>query len=118
MAVIGEEFGLLGTLTVVLLFSVIVWRAFRIGARAEAMERRFASYVAQGFGLWIGLQAFINIGVNVGLLPTKGLTLPLMSYGGNSIIVACLVISILVRIDYELRRDDPALAGGVEWASA
>ena len=118
MAVIGEEFGLFGTLIVVLLFTVIVWRAFRIGARAEGMQRRFASYVAQGFGLWLGLQAFINIGVNVGLLPTKGLTLPLMSYGGNSIIVACLVISILVRIDYELRRDDPAAAGGVQWASA
>ncbi len=103
MAVIGEELGLMGTVTVILLFGVIVWRAFRIGARAEA-HSRFAAYVAQGFGLWIGLQAFINIGVNVGLLPTKGLTLPLMSYGGNSLIVACLVIGILVRIDHETRR--------------
>jgi cell division protein FtsW len=103
MAVIGEEFGLMGTLVVIFLFSVIVWRAFRIGARAERMEKRFLSYVAQGFGLWIGMQAFINMGVNVGLLPTKGLTLPLMSYGGNSIIVAIVVIAMLVRIDYELR---------------
>ena len=103
MAVIGEEFGLVGTLVVVLLFAVIVWRGFRIGALAEKAEQRFAAYVAQGLALWIGMQAFINVGVNVGLLPTKGLTLPLMSYGGNSIIVACMVIAMLVRIDYELR---------------
>ncbi|MCW8906813.1 MAG: putative lipid II flippase FtsW [Sedimenticola sp.] len=111
MAVIGEEFGLMGTLTVIGLFAVIVWRAFRIGARAERLERRFAAYVAYGLGLWIGMQAFINIGVNVGLLPTKGLTLPLMSYGGNSIIVAILVVSMLMRIDYELGRPDMTDAG-------
>jgi len=105
MAVIGEEFGLLGTLIVIGLFSLIVWRAFCIGAAAEAMDQRFSAYVAYGFGLWLGMQSFINVGVNVGLLPTKGLTLPLMSYGGNSIIVACLVIAMLVRIDYETRRD-------------
>ncbi|HEC17695.1 MAG TPA: putative lipid II flippase FtsW [Sedimenticola sp.] len=107
MAVIGEEFGLLGSLMVIGLFALIVWRAFRIGAAAEAQERRFAAYVAYGFGLWIGMQAFINIGVNVGLLPTKGLTLPLMSYGGNSIILACLVIAILARIDWETRCNAP-----------
>ncbi len=119
MAVIGEELGLMGTLLVISLFSLVVWRAFRIGARAEALQRRFAAYVAQGFGLWIGIQAFINIGVNVGLLPTKGLTLPLMSYGGNSIIVACVVIAILVRIDYEIRREDPVTGTGrVRWARA
>ncbi len=117
MAVIGEEFGLIGTLAVILLFGVIVWRAFRIGAKAEGMNRRFESYIAQGFGLWIGMQAFINIGVNVGLLPTKGLTLPLMSYGGNSLIVACLVIGMLLRIDYESRRDDQ-LSAEVKWARA
>jgi len=119
MAVIGEEFGLLGTLTVVALFSLIVWRAFCIGAAAEAIDHRFSAYVAYGFGLWIGMQAFINIGVNIGLLPTKGLTLPLMSYGGNSIIVACTVIGMLVRIDYETRRDAPAhKLEQVEWANA
>jgi len=119
MAVIGEEFGLLGTLMVVALFSLIVWRAFCIGAAAEAIDRRFSAYVAYGFGLWIGMQAFINIGVNVGLLPTKGLTLPLMSYGGNSIIVACTVIGMLVRIDYETRRDAPAYKSEqVQWADA
>jgi len=116
MAVIGEELGLTGTLIVILLFGVIVWRAFRIGAEAEQTSR-FAAYVAQGFGLWIGMQAFINIGVNVGLLPTKGLTLPLMSYGGNSLIVACMVIGILLRIDYENRRA-PAARGGKSWVRA
>ncbi len=119
MAVIGEEFGLLGTLTVIALFSLIVWRAFRIGAAAEAIERRFCAYTAYGFGLWIGMQAFINIGVNVGLLPTKGLTLPLMSYGGNSIIVACIVIGMLVRIGYEVQRDTPAYRlEQVRWVKA
>jgi cell division protein FtsW len=101
MAVVGEEFGLIGTFMVITLFVIIVWRAFRAGTEAEIQGQRFSAYVAYGFGLWIGMQAFINIGVNVGLLPTKGLTLPLMSYGGNSIIVACLVIAILVRIGYE-----------------
>ncbi len=103
MAVIGEEFGLAGTLAVLLLFAYIVWRAFVIGAAAEKAKQRFSAYVAYGFGLWIGMQAFINIGVNLGLLPTKGLTLPFMSYGGNSIIVACMVVAILLRIDYETR---------------
>jgi len=116
MAVIGEEFGLLGTLCVVFLFSIIVWRAFRIGAAAERLNLQFESYVAQGFGLWIGMQAFINIGVNVGLLPTKGLTLPLMSYGGNSIIVAMVIIAILVRLDYEVRRPPPAKPRGRKWS--
>jgi cell division protein FtsW len=109
MAVIGEELGLMGTLLVIFLFTVIVWRAFTIGAEAERLESRFAAYMAQGFGLWLGIQTFINIGVNVGLLPTKGLTLPLMSYGGNSIIVACMVIAILVRIDYENRHQESSL---------
>lgn len=106
MAVLGEELGLMGTLVVVFLFAFVVWRAFTIGAEAERLESRFAAYMAQGFGLWLGIQAFINIGVNIGLLPTKGLTLPLMSYGGNSIIVACMVIAILVRIDYENRHQE------------
>lgn len=118
MAVIGEEFGLVGTLVVICLFAVVVWRAFRIGAWAERQGRRFASYLAQGFGLWLGLQAFINIGVNVGLLPTKGLTLPLMSYGGNSLIVACLVVALLIRIDYELRRGEVADSETKRWVHA
>ncbi|WP_456374712.1 putative lipid II flippase FtsW [Thiolapillus sp.] len=101
MAVIGEEFGLLGTLTVIALFSALVWRAFSIGAAAEAMQRRFAAYVSYGIGLWLGMQAFVNIGVNVGLLPTKGLTLPFISYGSNSMIIACLAIGVLLRIHWE-----------------
>ncbi len=102
MAVIGEEFGLLGTVMIISLFAFISWRAFRIGALAEKQGKRFAAYIAYGCGLWLGFQAFINIGVNLGLLPTKGLTLPLMSYGGNSIIVACVVIAMLQRIHLEV----------------
>jgi cell division protein FtsW len=119
LAVIGEELGLVGVLLVIAIFGVIIWRAMRIGAMAERCQQHFASYIAQGFGLYIGLQAFINIGVNIGLLPTKGLTLPFMSYGGNSIIVACMAVAILVRIDYEVRKEDPmAAAGQVRWARA
>jgi len=112
MAVIGEELGLAGTLVVILLFAFIVTRAFSMAAKAERSGFRFASYVAQGLGLWLGMQAFINIGVNVGLLPTKGLTLPLMSYGGNSIIVACIIIAMLLRIDYEINTGLPLENGG------
>ncbi|MEL0585073.1 MAG: putative lipid II flippase FtsW [Candidatus Thiodiazotropha sp. (ex. Lucinoma kazani)] len=103
MAVVGEEFGLIGTLGVILLFVFITWRAFQIGVKAEAVGQRFSTYTAYGLGLWVGMQAFINIGVNVGMLPTKGLTLPFMSYGGNSIIVACMAIALLLRIDSESR---------------
>ncbi|HEC07594.1 MAG TPA: putative lipid II flippase FtsW [Thiolapillus brandeum] len=114
MAVIGEEFGLVGTLTVIALFSILVWRAFSIGAAAEAMQRRFAAYVAYGIGLWLGLQAFINVGVNVGMLPTKGLTLPFVSYGSNSMIIGCVAIAVLLRIHWENRtgKDGP---GGIPW---
>ncbi len=103
LAVIGEEFGLLGTLAVIALFVFITWRAFQIGVRAEILQQRFGAYVAYGLGLWLALQAFVNIGVNMGLLPTKGLTLPFMSYGSNSIIVACMAIAVLLRIDHENR---------------
>jgi cell division protein FtsW len=118
MAVVGEEFGLIGTLGVILLFAFIVWRAFQIGARAEQRKERFSAYVAYGLGLWLGMQTFINIGVNVGMLPTKGLTLPFMSYGGNSIIVACLGIALLLRIDHEARlsRDPAENMGGRQWS--
>ena len=93
-----------GTVLVVLSFAFITWRAFQIGTLAERLDQRFPAFVAYGLGLGFGLQAFINVGVNVGLLPTKGLTLPLMSYGGNSIILACLVIALLLRIDFDNRR--------------
>ncbi len=104
MAVVGEEFGLLGSLVVVGAFAFITWRAFAIGALADRLGQRFSAFVAYGGALTVGLQAFINIGVNVGLLPTKGLTLPFMSYGSNSVIVACLIAAVLLRIDYENRQ--------------
>ncbi|MCU7796814.1 MAG: putative lipid II flippase FtsW [Candidatus Thiodiazotropha sp. (ex Myrtea spinifera)] len=117
MAVVGEEFGLIGTLSVIFLFAFITWRAFQIGVRAEERGERFSAYTAYGLGLWLGLQAFINIGVNVGMLPTKGLTLPFMSYGSNSIIVVCMVMALLFRIDYESRQSGHAKSkGGRSWS--
>ena len=101
MAVIGEEFGLIGTLLVIVLFSLLIWRAFSIGNAAEQRGARYAAYVAYGLGLWIGMQAFINLGVNMGLLPTKGLTLPFISYGSNSLIVCCIAVGMLLRIHHE-----------------
>ena len=79
-----------------------------IGRRAEKREHPFTAYLAYRFGIWLGLQAFINLGVNLGVLPTKGLTLPLMSYGGSSLIIMCIVIAMLLRADYETRQFDRA----------
>jgi len=108
IAVVGEELGLAGVLVVLAALGFIVWRAFGIGFRARRAGRHFESYLAQGFGLGLGLQGLINIGVNVGLLPTKGLTLPFLSYGSNSLIVACMIIAVLLRIDLEVRREPGA----------
>jgi cell division protein FtsW len=102
-AVLAEELGLLGVCTVIVLYAVLVWRAFVIAAQAVKAENFFASYLAYGIGIWFGLQSFINIGVNMGLLPTKGLTLPLMSYGGSSMVVMCAAVALLLRIDHETR---------------
>ncbi len=102
-SVMAEEFGLFGSVIVIGLFVTLVVRAFIIGARAEKMGAHFSGYVAYGLGMWLGLQAFINIGVNMGVLPTKGLTLPLMSYGGSSIVVTCMAAALLLRIDHEVR---------------
>ena len=118
MAVIGEEFGLLGTVFVLLMLSVFVWRAFSIATTSMLLGRRFAAYVAYGLAVWIGFQAFVNMGVNVGLLPTKGITLPFMSFGGNSIIVACLVLAMLLRIDYENRQLKNAAGRKKSWRVA
>jgi cell division protein FtsW len=103
LAVIGEELGFAGVLVVVAMFYWIVKRAFEIGRQAIAMDQTFAGLVAKGIGIWIGVQAFINMGVNLGLLPTKGLTLPLMSYGGTGVLINCVGLAILLRIDYENR---------------
>jgi cell division protein FtsW len=103
LAVLGEELGLVGVLTVIVLFYWLVKRAFEIGRQAVALERTFAGLVAQGVGLWIGVQAFINMGVATGLLPTKGLTLPLMSYGGSALLSTIVAIGILLRVDFENR---------------
>jgi len=102
-AVLAEELGLLGVCLIIVLYAVLVWRAFVIAAQAVKAENLFAAYLAYGIGIWFGLQSFINIGVNMGLLPTKGLTLPLMSYGGSSMIVMCAAVALLLRVDYETR---------------
>ncbi len=103
LAVIGEELGFAGVLLVVVLFYWIVKRAFDIGRQAIAIDQTFAGLAAKGIGIWIGVQSFINMGVNLGLLPTKGLTLPLMSYGGSGVLINCIGLAILLRIDYENR---------------
>jgi cell division protein FtsW len=104
LAVIAEELGFVGVLAIVIMFAWIVQRAFAIGRRAALQERYFASLVAQGIGLWIGVQAIINMGVNMGVLPTKGLTLPLLSFGGSAIAATCVALAILLRIDWEGRQ--------------
>ncbi len=103
MAVIGEELGLAGVLVVIAMFYWLVKRAFDIGRQAIALDQTFSGLVAKGIGIWIGTQVFINMGVNLGLLPTKGLTLPLMSFGGSGVMFNCIGLAILLRIDYENR---------------
>ena len=104
LAVIAEELGFVGVTVVIALFMWILFRAYGIGRQAARLERPFAALVAQGIGVWLGVQTFINIGVNMGVLPTKGLTLPLLSFGGSGIVANCVAIAILLRIDYENRR--------------
>lgn len=103
LAVIGEEFGFVGVLVIIILFYWLVRRAFNIGRTALQLDRTFAGLVAKGIGVWLGWQTFINMGVNLGLLPTKGLTLPLVSYGGSGILMNCVAVAIVLRIDYENR---------------
>ena len=109
-SVIAEELGLAGAGTVIVLFALLVWRAFSIAHEAELMGDKFAAYLASGLGIWFGLQAFINMGVNMGMLPTKGITLPLISYGGGSMIVMCIAVALLARVHSEAvqaSRDTP-----------
>jgi cell division protein FtsW len=104
LAVIAEELGFFGVLAVVVLFALLVQRAFAVGRQALLLDRVFSGLVAQGIGIWLGVQGFINMGVNMGLLPTKGLTLPLMSFGGSGLVANCVAIAILLRIDWENRQ--------------
>jgi cell division protein FtsW len=104
LAVIAEELGLVGVIAIIALFIWIVLRAFAIGRQAALRERHFQALAAQGIGIWIGFQAFINMGVNLGVLPTKGLTLPLMSYGGSAILLNAVALAIVLRVDVENRQ--------------
>jgi cell division protein FtsW len=104
LAVIGEELGLVGVTVVILLFAWLTMRAFTIGAQAAKLERYFSALVAQGIGIWLGSQALINMGVNMGLLPTKGLTLPFLSFGGSGLLANCAALALLLRVDFENRQ--------------
>ena len=108
-AVVGEELGLVGTVSVILLFLFLVWRIFRIGERAERMGQTYGANLAYGVALLIGLEAFINIGVNMGFFPTKGLTLPFISYGNNSTMVLCMAMGLVLRVAHESRTEQPAV---------
>jgi cell division protein FtsW len=103
LAVIGEELGFVGVFAVIAAFFWLTRRIFMIGRQAVALDRVFAGLMAQGVGIWIGVQAFINMGVNLGVLPTKGLTLPLMSYGGSAIVMNLVALAIVLRVDCENR---------------
>ncbi len=101
-SVLAEELGLVGVIGVIILFTLLVVRAFAIGAEAEKIGLRFAAFIAYGLGIWFAFQAFINMGVNMGILPTKGLTLPFMSYGGGSMVVMCVAVALLFRVYSEV----------------
>ena len=106
-AVLAEEFGLMGVIFILGLFMLLVARIMSIGLMAHRADKPFAGNIAYGIGLWLGLQALVSIGVNLGVLPTKGLTLPLISSGGSSVMMTCLALGIVFRIRYELNRDAP-----------
>jgi len=101
-SVIAEELGLVGVLLIIGLFTLLVWRIFQIGVKAEQSGHVFSAFVAYGLGIWFGFQAFVNMGVNMGILPTKGLTLPFMSYGGGSMIIMCAAMAVVFRINSEV----------------
>jgi cell division protein FtsW len=102
-AIWAEEFGLVGIVALMAVFGVMVWRAFRIGQAAEQRKNLFAAYLCYAMGAWLGAQVLINMAVNMGLLPTKGLTLPLISYGGSSLVTVCLMVALVLRADHENR---------------
>jgi cell division protein FtsW len=103
MAVIGEELGFVGVVAVLLVFAWLTRQAFIVGRQAIALDRVYSALVAQGIGVWLGTQTLVHAGVSMGALPTKGLTLPLMSYGGSALITMCLTLAILLRVDFENR---------------
>jgi cell division protein FtsW len=109
-SVTAEEFGFLGVCTIIALFAILTWRAMQIGLRCIEMRRHFSGYCAFGVGLWISLQAFVSMGVNLGILPTKGLTLPLISSGGSSVLMTCAAMGMLLRVSYELDRAERKVA--------
>ena len=109
LSVIGEEFGFIGILTLIIAFVWLTRRITEIGREAIALDRVFAGLVAQGVALWFGFQAFINMGVNLGALPTKGLTLPLMSFGGSAILMNLVAIAVVLRVDYENKLLSPRM---------
>ncbi len=116
LAVLGEELGAIGTLVIIVLFALLFYRAFIIAKNAELRQQVFASLVGFGIAFWLGLQALVNIGVNMGVLPTKGITLPLVSYGGSSVVVTCIAIAMLMRIAYESERvPGDVKKGEVSW---
>lgn len=118
-SVIAEELGLLGVVSVIGLFSLLIWRTFVIAKLAEQAGQKFSSYTAYGIGIWFGFQTFVNIGVNMGILPTKGLTLPLMSYGGGSMIIMCTTMAILFRVYTEAAEQYASTPkGNRQWRSA
>lgn len=104
MSIIAEETGFVGVAVVIALFGWVVWRAFAIGLQSSRLEKHYGALVAQGIGIWLGVQSVINIGVNMGVLPTKGLTLPLLSFGGSGIVANLIALAVLMRIDWENRQ--------------
>ena len=117
LAILGEELGAIGTLLVIILFSILFFRAFSIARKAEQNHKYFSALVGYGIAFWLGLQSLVNIGVNMGVLPTKGITLPLVSYGGSSVVMTCIAIAILLRISYETASINSAEKnqGGAQW---
>lgn len=109
-SVIGEELGFVGVCSVIALYALLAGRAFHLGLRCVEMRRHFAGYCAFGIALWISMQSFVSIGVNLGLLPTKGLTLPLISSGGSSVLMTCVAMGLLLRVSYELNRAERQVA--------
>ncbi len=118
-SVIAEELGLMGVITVISLFALLIWRTFAIARAAEQAGQQFAAFIAYGLSIWFGFQSFVNMGVNMGLLPTKGLTLPLMSYGGGSMMIMCCAVGLLFRVHNETAEINAGIPKGkAKWANA